>query len=49
MDLVVNMKPKNNIKKENLEEYVQREKLLMELEHEFVCDFIKLRKDNHLT
>ena len=30
-------------------EYVSKEKLLSDLEYEFVCDFIKLRKDNKLS
>ena len=28
---------------------MEKEKLLLDLEYEFICDFIKLRKDNGLT
>lgn len=28
---------------------MENEKILQELEYQFVCDFIKVRKDNHLT
>lgn len=30
-------------------EYVEKEKILMDLEYEFVKQFIKLRKDNKMT
>lgn len=42
-------KEKNQIKKEIGKEYTERENLLMELEYEFVKDFVKLRKDLDLT
>lgn len=42
-------KEKNNIKKENVDNYIKRETLLMELEYEFIQEFVKLRKDLHLT
>ena len=32
-----------------VDEYIGEEKALMDLEYDFVCDFIKLRKDNNLT
>ena len=28
---------------------MEKEKLLLDLEYDFICDFIKLRKDNGLT
>ena len=37
------------MKKESLEEFETREKILSELEYNLVCDFLKLRKDNGLT
>ena len=44
------MKKKNDcIEKEDVNTYIEREKILMDLEYQFVCDFIKLRKDLHLT
>lgn len=33
----------------NVNDYIEEEKKLMDLEYEFVKDFIKLRKDLHLT
>lgn len=32
-----------------IEEYSEQEQTLMELEYEFVKDFIRLRKDSHLS
>lgn len=37
------------MKEEKLEEYVIKEKRILDLEYEFIQDFIKFRKDNHLT
>lgn len=37
------------MKKESVNDYIKREKQLMELEYEFIKDFIKLRKDLNLT
>ena len=37
------------MKNKNIKEYENKEKILSELEYEFISDFIKLRKDNHLT
>lgn len=28
---------------------MKKDKILMDLEYEFICDFIKLRKDNNLS
>lgn len=28
---------------------MEKEKVLQNLEYEFICDFIKVRKENHLT
>ena len=28
---------------------MENDKILAELEYKFICDFIKLRKENHLT
>lgn len=34
---------------ENVNNYIEKEKVLMNLEYQFVQDFIKLRKDNNLS
>lgn len=28
---------------------MEKDKLLQDLEYQFICDFIQVRKDNHLT
>ena len=28
---------------------MEKEKFLQDLEYEFICDFIRIRKENHLT
>lgn len=42
-------KEKNDMIKENVDDYIKRETLLMELEYELIQEFVKLRKDLHLT
>ena len=37
------------MKKNNVLKYVEKEEILNELQYELICDFIKLRKDKHLT
>lgn len=37
------------MKKENIEEFEKREKFLSDLEYQLITDFIKLRKDHHLS
>jgi len=39
----------DNIEKENVAEYEERQKLLSELEYEFVKQFISVRKNHHLS
>ncbi len=37
------------MKKESIEEFETREKILSDLEYSLITDFIKLRKNNHLS
>ncbi len=37
------------MKKENIKEYISREKILFDLEYTLISDFIRLRKEKHLS
>lgn len=37
------------MKKCNIEEFENKEKILLDLEYQLISDFIKLRKDKHLS
>ena len=37
------------MKQENIKKFETREKLLIDLEYQLITDFIKLRKDQHLS
>ncbi len=37
------------MKKCNVEEFEKREKILLDLEYQLISDFIKIRKDSHLS